>query len=98
MSDLSDYKAFRLTADKFFIHFLQKEHFHDVVASKNPVRQEIIDALAEAGIFPDDEQRRAAIADQCMLFAVPDEEGTTVWDKLGDLAVALGAPAGPPWG
>jgi hypothetical protein len=98
MSDLSEYKAFRLAADKFFMHFLQKEHFHDTVSSRTPDRQAIIDALADAGIFPDDEQRRGEIADQCMELAVPDAEGTTAWDKLGGLAVALGAPTGPPWG
>ena len=99
MSELDDYKAFRLNADKFYSNVMLQQRFHDVITSNNPDRQEMIVVLAEAGIFPDDEARRGVIADACIALAAPDGPGTSSgWQKLGHLAEALDAPAGPPWG
>ena len=98
MSDLDNYKRFRLNADKFFAHILQQERFHDVITSNNPSREEMIEVLAEAGIFPDDEARRGLIADKCIDLSLSQEGSSSAWDKLGHLADALDAPPGPPWG
>lgn len=95
---LEQYIAFRRHADAFYFNLVSNTEFLDAITSQNPDRDHMMDVLRNAGIYPDDEALRAAVADACMELGVEDENDSTAWDKLGRLATSLQAIPGPPWG